>query len=175
MKLSKRLAYLLRCSLSCTSLKSMQRMCFYLTTRWIIYTEQLQKIRSGSTYAEMIYLNWKYNSFEYFTIFLHSYKLDIHMYTYPLIQRETHNYNSCCLLGTVDVPDNLLDALHTLSWISSPNIRGSELLCEFYGSKLIEKLSKLRVGFSLLRVRIWVGSVKTRVILFCKSVFECQF
>lgn len=109
-----------------------------------------------------------------FHTFLHSYKLDIHMYTYPLIQREAHNYNSCCLFGTINVPDNLLDALHTLSWLSSLNTSGSELLCEFYGSKLIEKLSKPRVGFSLLRVRIWVGLWK-HVMLFCKSVFECQF
>lgn len=173
MKLSKRLAYLLRCSLSGTSLKLMQSMCFYLTTRWIICTEQLQKVRSGSTYAEIIYLNWKCSSFEYFTTFLHSYKWDIHMYTYPLIQRETHDSNSCCLLGTIDVPDDLVDALHTLSWITSPNIRGSELLCEFYGSKLIEKLSKpKRMDFSLLRVRIWVGSVKTHVMLFCKSILN---
>ena len=58
------------------------------------------------------------------------------------------------------MPDNLLDALHTLSWLTSSKTSGSELLCEFYGSKLIEKLSKPRVGFSLLRVRIWVGSWK---------------
>lgn len=36
----------------------------------------------------------------------------------------THNYNSCCALGTIYVPDCLLVALHTLSLTPPPQIPG---------------------------------------------------